>query len=374
MIPLSPIDLFFASPTARPSNLVLRFDGPLDHDLLASSLHALARLYTPLTMELAVIDRSTLALVDGDHPVQLERVELEVLPDEEVDWLPHFRPVRTVPGEPLVRFVQVCGPNEDALIVSFSHVLGDAAASFDLLMAWVDLARGRTPPTPCLDRGVFAKIFADDAVAMGSLVDAGLRSANPGPSIELADIVGVERTVYTREWLRNAREEAGVPVTAFALVAAQVWRALADTSDGEVSIAAPVDLRRLLPELPVVYFGNALRPAVARASADVVRTRTLGANAVAIQQAIRGVDRASLARDHQLVQAVLAAGGLAAMRDQRVTGADTVLVSDITFAPVGLIRFGTVRCTSLVPVSLYGRSVAIMSHPDGVQTVRARLR
>src|SRR5690606_8626571 len=100
-------------------------------------------------------------------------------------------------------------------------------------------------------------------------------------------------------------------------IAAEVWRDLAQSAEGDVSIAVPVDLRRILPEIPARYFGNALRPAVVRAPAADVREAPGADLARRIEAAIRGVDRASLTADFHLVEAIRRAGGLAAMRDQR---------------------------------------------------------
>lgn len=371
MIELSAVDLFFASPTARPSNLLLVFDGPVPHDLLERSFAQLVALYPPLASTLHAPNAHRLYLRQRDQP-PFGVLDVEILPTDPLAYLPVFEPVRNVPGEPLARFVHVRSPTASALIVSFSHVLGDAAACFDLLMAWVTLARGRTPKPPHLERNVFRELFGTFGSATGSLVDAGLQSARKLPPITASDVVGIQTRVFTRAWLDEQRAER--PVSRFSLIAGAIWEDLARETDGTAALAVPVDLRRLLPELPRRYFGNALRPAVCRAPAEEVLALSPVQRAGRVEDAIHAVDRASLARDHQLVDALVRTTGLQALADQRVTGADTVLVSDISYAPLGLLTFAGARCTKLQPISLYARSVAVLPHAEGFQTLRAQLR
>lgn len=375
MIPLSVLDLYFAAPDSRPSNLALFLDGRVDPAVLQEALDTVTSRFTPVRSRLLRADARTLVFAPDPLGPVLEHVEVDVLPRHPLDLAHHLPGVRTVPGEPLARFVLLDDGQACALLVSFSHVLGDASACFDFLVAWGRAASGRPGPEPSLDRSIFDQIFRSAAKpALGELAATGIGEAKPGRRIAAEDFRGVRERVFTREQLERWAPRGTVP--RFALIAGAIWeeRAQQALPGAEVGLAVPVDLRRLLEELPSTYFGNALRPAVVRARREQVLAWSPLERAERVQRAIEAVTRESLAVDHARVSAAVRAGGPEAIWAQKVTGSDTTLVSDISYAPVGLVRFGDTRCTGLLPISLYARSIAVLPHPDGYRTLQPELR
>lgn len=384
-VALSPIDLFFSGPDSQPSNMAFWFPGRLDARVLEESLAALAAIYFPIRGRLVQEDPTRLVLSDFDRPPVLEVVEVESLEDE-LSLLDGFEIASNLPGGTLLKLRLVRSPTQSALLFSFSHVLGDAAAFFDLVMDWVLLAQGRKIEPPSFDREVFRRIceaMKFDPRKLGS--GAGLAKQNHGFIGEGArtmarreDFVGVIRESYSREQvaaLRQACSDGDRPATVFSALAGEAWLRKARGNEApETALVCPVDLRRVLPEIPPRFFGNAIKGvSVIKRTADVIAASPRD-RAEWIMAAVRSVTREHLNLDFHVLDFMRKMRGTKAVQQLRASTSTSLLVSDLTFAPIRFVRFGELRCTRVSLLSFYANSAAILETGEGHELVRAKLK
>lgn len=392
LIKLSPIDLFFSGPESRPSNMGFWFEGRLDPKPLRESLAALAELYFPIKGQLVEVDPTVLALGNFDRAPELEHVELATLPvDDELRLMSQFEAASNLPGGKLLALKLFTSERHSVLVISFSHVLGDAAAFFDFIMDWVQLAAGRKVEPPSFDREVFRRIgesmkfdprklnLHDPALAKRN---HGFIGEGPRPSVAREDFLGVKRTLFKRAEVEALREaastEPGRPATLFSTFAGEAWRTKAEenraANEEETVLVCPVDLRRVLPEIPPRFFGNAIKGVSSTKKTSEVLAASAGQRAEWVRAAVTSVTRENLGLDFHLLDFMRKVRGYKKVQSLRASQGNSLLVSDMSFAPLRFIRFQGKTSFKVSMLSFYANSAALMEHPEGYELVRARVR
>lgn len=394
LIRLSPIDLFFSGPQSRPSNMGFWFEGHLDPRPLRESLAALAELYFPIKGQLVEVDPTVLALGNFDRAPELEHVDREALPlDDELQLMSSFEAASNLPGGKLLALKLFTSARHSVLVISFSHVLGDAAAFFDFIMDWVQLAAGRKVEPPSFDREVFRRIgesmkfdprklnLHDPALAKRN---HGFIGEGPRAAVAREDFLGVRRTLFKRaevEALRDAAStEPGRPATLFSTFAGEAWRQKAEENQaakepsGETVLVCPVDLRRVLPEIPARFFGNAIKGVSSTRKTSEVLQATAAQRAEWVRSAVQSVTRENLGLDFHLLDFMRKVRGYKKVQSLRASQENSLLVSDMSFAPLRFIKFQGRTSFKVSMLSFYANSAALMEHPEGYELVRARVR
>lgn len=390
---LSPIDLFFSGPESRPSNMGFWFEGRLDVKPLRESLAALAELYFPIKGRLLELDPTVLALGEFDRAPELEHVELPSLPlHDELKLMDGFETASNLPGGKLLKLKLFTSERNSVLVISFSHVLGDAAAFFDFIMDWVQLAAGKRVEPPSFDREVFRRIgesmkfdprklnLHDPAL---SKKNHGFIGEGPRTAVSREQFVGMKRTLFARERVATMREEAssepGRPTTLFATMAGEAWRMkaaenrAANEPSGETVLVCPVDLRRVLTEVPPRFFGNAIKGVSSTRKTDDVLAATPAQRAEWVRAAVTSVTRENLGLDFHLLDFMRKVRGYKKVQALRASQSNSLLVSDMSFAPLRFIRFQGKTSFKVSMLSFYANSAALMEHPEGYELVRAQL-
>lgn len=391
LLELSPIDLFFSGPESRPSTVGFWFEGRLDVVPLRHSLARLAELYFPIRGRLVEASSSVLGLGHFDRWPELEHAEVDdsdLAIDDELLLLGRFEAASNSPEGRLTTFKLFTSERCSALVVSFSHVLGDAAAFFDLLMSWVQLAEGRRVVPPSFDRDVFRRL-ADSTTSSPhqpslhgpelARNNHGFIGVGPRRLVPPQDFIGVHRTLYRRAEVELMRAAASRqrerPATLFSTLAGEAWRLKAVENDGahETVLVCPVDLRRVLPEVPARYFGNAVKGvSVIKRTAEVL-SASEAERAEWVRDAVQSVATEQLVVDFHVLDLIRTAHGYERVQSLRASGANSLLVSDMSFAPVRLIRFQGKTSFKISLLSLYSNSAALVAHPEGYELVRAKV-
>lgn len=390
---LSPIDLFFSGPDSRPSNMGFWFEGRLEPRLLTQSLAELSEVYFPIKGKLLELDPTVLALGEFERAPSLECVDVGAGPlpvDDELSLLDGFGSASNAPGGSLIRLKLLVSDVNSVLLISFSHVLGDAAAFFDLLMDWVALAAGQKVEAPSFDREVFRGVFEAmkfdprkldlGPVSALSKKNHGFIGEGPKPEVVRADFLGVSRTLFPREVVRQMRIDASgdatKPATLFSTLAGEAFRlkALENRDDPETVLVCPVDLRRVLPEVPPRFFGNAIKGVASTQKTTEVLAASAPQRAQWVQDAVKSVTRENLNLDFHLLDFMRKTRGFKKVQGLRASRGNSLLVSDMSFAPLRFIRFQGQRCFKVSLLSFYAHSAAIMEHPQGHELVRAKMK
>ncbi|MDP1823664.1 MAG: acyltransferase [Archangium sp.] len=394
-IRLSPIDLFFSGPDSRPSNMGFWFEGRLDPKLMAQSLAELAEVYFPIKGRLLEVDPTVLALGDFDTAPKLECVEVATLPlDDELKLIDLLEPASNAPGGSLVRLKLLLSERHSVLLISFSHVLGDAAAFFDFLMDWVALAAHRKVEAPSFDREVFRGIFEamkfdPRKLNLGSMSalskkNHGFIGEGPKPEVSRSDFLGVQRTLFPRDEVRALRQAASAdgerPATVFSAIAGEAYRLkaaenqAAQLEDQETVLVCPVDLRRVLGEVPAKFFGNAIKGVSCTHATDEVLSATPRTRAEWIGASIQSVTRENLNLDFHLLDFMRKTAGFKKVQGLRASRSNSLLVTDMTFAPLRFVRFEGKTCFKVSMLSFYANTAAILEHADGHELIRAKVK
>jgi len=254
------------------------------------------------------------------------------------------------------------------------HVVSDGVSSFQFIQTWAGLARGlavgaeaaacgplpvhdrtllraRRPPCPTSDHLDYSPAFPT-------------RRLRPSPT-----------RVYpvSPKLLADLRSRCGSGVSAFAAVAAHLWRcvcvargaAAAPAGSDTTHLGLPVNVRRRLrPPLPDGYFGNALVRGLVTAPVGDVLDGSLGSVAAAIRRAVDGVDDAyarSLVDYLELELGDAASGqAVASESEQRVPAWDLWVVSWLGM-PMYSADFGSGAPGLVAPAHMFSPGQALVT-------------
>ena len=93
-----------------------------------------------------------------------------------------------------------------------------------------------------------------------------------------------------------------------------------------------------------------------------------------IREALASATRDNLNLDFHLLDFLRKTGGYRKVQRLKASRPDSILVSDMSFAPLRFIRFQGQRCFKVSLLSFYANTTAILEHPEGYELVRAKLK
>ncbi len=242
---LAPLDYYFARPNLFSIQFAFRFGYPLDAARLKRSLAEVAEVFTPVRSRL-VESGKDLAFEAGAVPI-LESVD-------------HQRPhldLRTSLGEPLARVGLSNEHGRSVLSFSISHGVGDGFSYFLFLAALARAYRRKDFSVPSLDRSVLDSDASLSAFTEATLADRISYFLGETPS-------EVERPGSSETFdLEHMHASQGSESDLQMAILLRRYPGASRFGD-EYLLRFPVDFRRLLPEVPKDYFGNAVRDALVR--------------------------------------------------------------------------------------------------------------
>lgn len=346
-IPLSPIDHVFTGPGAYPIDFVFAYPGEMDAERLLSSLRRALELFPPVSSRLVRLSADHLGLEpdpEGCSFVAAESGHGFADPALRHDFLD---PVESREGEPLTRVRLTRTPEGSVLGVSMSHAVADGFSYFLFLASWSRLFRGLDVAPPSHERALLAAEAAGGEPTADELrADCGLFRAGPRPESRRG--LRWETHAFPRDRLRAALGEAqaGCPVRLSHndVMAATLWRDQVPRwtaeGDGDAYLDCPVDHRRLLPGLPVAYFGCAVVQAAAVHDLRSLASAPLGELALRVRRAVDGVDLPRVRRALATAERLRRAGGLAAVAECHVVHPRRgLLVTNLSRLPVAEVAF-----------------------------------
>ncbi len=362
LIPLAPIDYYFACRHVGPIQFLFSFSRRLDEHKLKSSLNTVLHHFYLLNGCLERVSDSELAFrVDGskskvtvDFRTARTAIDLgayqsqsasdlidEVVPDE---------------GEPLLKITVRQFKNHSQLGVSMSHVAGDGHSLFYFLSAWARTYRNEAFDAPVLDRRV---LFERSVRRLSELTPEGVfrdtgyilsgRESDPPSSLAR------EILKYSSRDLAEMNEEAeaksrylSVNEVFMAHLLKKFYRYAPRRHESVITVRCPVDYRRHHPNLTASYFGNAVRDAVAEFSTEEFTALGLGEIGSAIRRAVSAVDYQAVTRSLACFDDLRLRFGLGVFKDLTDPG---LAVCTYSKTWIDKIAFGNARPIKVLNLS-----------------------
>lgn len=268
IVPLAPIDHIFTGTGSYPIEFVFVYEGLLDADRLKKSLIETVKIFPPIDSQLCRIEENRYGFdLDKDG------LEFEVINDSEnfsdcKNRTKYISPVDTREGSPLTRIRLTNTPFGTVLGVSISHAIVDGFSYFYFLSSWAATFHGKSVFPPVHRREMLIpnapdekKVTKEDILHESGLFLETKRKSIPRAQLkwesmhfstnELKERIA-ELQVYT-----NMRLSFNDIVTSqCAQKYIQQWHEGKD--DPLTYVSCPVDFRRIYPQFPQTYFGNAV--------------------------------------------------------------------------------------------------------------------
>jgi omega-hydroxypalmitate O-feruloyl transferase len=375
-IPLSPIDHVFTGRGSYPIEFVFSYDGELDEARLRQSLAQAVEVFPPASSRLVRRD-GAFGLEPSPDGLAFSTAESEIGFLAADDRTLFLDPVATFEGEPLTRVRLTRTPQGSVLGVSQSHAVGDGFSYFHFLSCWSRLFRGEPFEPPSHERRrLIPSAEADDGEPTPSSVlrDTGLfwqgrRAAVQGGPLRW------ERHQLSRarlkEILGEAQRDSPVRLTHNDAVSAWLWRESAASWGAEAQddtyLSCPVDHRRLLPELPATYFGNAVVLATVESTIGALGAAPLAELAQRVRAAVSAVDEARVRRSLGAIDRLRRLKGVAVLEECHVMHPQRgLLVTNLSRLPVREIDFGAGPPTAFDILTAVPRGAVVLPAPDGL--------
>ncbi len=375
-IPLSPIDHVFTGQGSYPIEFVFSYAGELDVERLRQSLARVVEVFPPASSRLVRLDGG-FGLEPSPDGLEFVTAESAIGFEAADDRTLFLDPVATFEGEPLTRVRLTRTPQGSVLGVSQSHAVGDGFSYFHFLSCWSRLFRGEPfqPPSHQRQRLIPSAATSDgEPTPADVLRDTGLFWSGRRAAVQRGPLRW-ERHQLSRarlkEVLGEAQRESPVRLTHNDAVAAWLWRESAASwgadPRADTYLSCPVDHRRLLPELPATYFGNAVVLATVEATIGELGAAPLAKLAQRVRAAVSAVDEARVFRSLGTMDRLLRHNGPGVMEECHVMHPQRgLLVTNLSRLPVREIDFGAGPPTAFDILTAVPRGAVVLPAADGL--------
>ncbi|MFQ5932077.1 MAG: acyltransferase [Nitrospiraceae bacterium] len=309
MIPLAPIDYYFARPSVLATQFIFCFDGTVDEERLRYSLRKSLTYFPPLRSRLVRVGETDLSLKADDAALEstvdfATRVVDDLNLDGMDPLLQWVDPVTTAENELLFKIVLNKSTTRTYLSVSMSHALGDVYSLVCFLVAWAKTYQGGTFDPPSCDRSVLDDRLVTSYDQLTSEIifrDTGYVLSTPDarkPSKLKKETLKFSASDLDYLKRKTEAEERGLSLND--VLAAHLLKRfhvyVMSSEDSTVIVRCPVDFRRLHPNLSSRYFGNAFRDAVVEFDKNVLQRMSVGEVALRIRRAVSEIDARNVLR------------------------------------------------------------------------------
>jgi NRPS condensation-like uncharacterized protein len=378
---LAPTDYLFVSPGRLAIQVLYYFENRLDFDLLKAGLQRVAQSFYPINSRLVKNgDRAYVIEESADPPDFTEVISTETPPEQ--DKPKTFQPFRVsfnplAPDEKLAKFRLVQLKSGSLLNVNVSHAIADGYSYYYFLTAWAAACRGEPFQEPIHARAVLrdkvrryleepANHLSDDELELGP------RSPDPefDPTTEHIETLRIEPEQLIAEARKSVEPAMRSRLTENSVVTALVWQtyARALSMTGDLTLACPMDFRRMMPELSPTFFGNASAPAILRLTSEEVLNLPIGQLAIRISDSIHRCDAVTLIRYSAKIDQLRVKHGLAAVdRMGLINPRSGLIVTNVARFPLPPVDFGPGKFTREYTPTNYAGTGVIVSEGAGIK-------
>ncbi len=378
VLPLSPVDHIFTGPNSYPISFALAYDGTLDPARLRNSLEEALQSLWPLRSKLVKTLSHSYGFQPADDGLVFEIVHSTDVFSKSQKPDIYVNPVVSVPGEPLTRIRLTQTSKGSVLGVSISHALVDGFSFFHFLSSWARIAQGKRILSPVHDRELLTPVPTDyngDVAADDLLTRCGLFLGRKHRK-NATSAIDEENLSLSPDTMRRLRAEAqldcDVPLFDNDVITAYVWKeygarwAKVD-NHATTFVTVPFDFRRLLREVPRMYFGCALAFATASSAYDRLRSASLGEISCLIRRSIAQVTSDYVHASLRTLEALRLGRGLSAIQHIDVRHPRRgLIVTNISRLPLSSVDFGCGPPVGFKATAQAHRGVVILPSEDSV--------
>jgi polyketide synthase PksL len=378
---LAPTDYLFVGPGRLAIQVLYYFENRLDFELLKTGLQRVAQSFYPINSRLIKNgDRAYVIEESTDPPDFAEVTSTEALPEQ--DKPTSFQPFRVsfnplVPDEKLAKFRLVQLKSGSLLNVNVSHAIADGYSYYYFLTAWAAACRGEPFQEPIHARAVLrdkAETYLKEQahhLPDGEL-ELGPRSPDPefDPTTEHIESLQIEPEQLIAEARKVVEPAMRSWLTENSVVTALVWQTYARSLSmtGDLTLACPMDFRRMIPELSPAFFGNASAPAILRLPSEEVLNLPIGQLAIRISDSIHRCDAVTLIRYSAKIDQLRVKHGLAAVDRMGLVNPRTgLIVTNVARFPLPPVDFGSGKFTREYTPTNYAGTGVIVSEGAGIK-------
>ena len=378
VLPLSPVDHIFTGPNSYAISFALAYDGTLDPARLRNSLEEALQSFWPLRSMLVKTSSHSYGFQPTDDGLVFEISSSSDTFSKSRDTGVYVNPVDSIPGEPLTKIRLSQTSKGSVLGVSVSHALVDGFSFFHFLSSWARIAQGKRILSPVHNREMLMavaidheeKVTADDLLTRCGLFLGRQHRKNETPSID------EESLSLSLDTMRNVRAEAqrdcDVPLFDNDVITAYVWKEYGNkwanvVNDATTFMTVPFDFRRLLREVPRMYFGCALAFATASLTYDRLRSASLGEISCLVRKSIAQVTSDYVHGSLRTLEALRRGRGLSTIQQIDVRHPQRgLVVTNISRLPLSSVDFGWGPPVGFKATAQADRGVVILPSDESV--------
>lgn len=377
-IPLTPIDHIFTGAGSYPIEFVFTYNAIIEEKKLRSSLEETLNYFPPAKSTLKIGDDGKYVFVSLEKGYSLDVIN-SPLNFEDTEKRDQFiDPVKSLEGEILTRVRLTQTPNGSVLGVSISHAVVDGFSYFYFLSSWARVFNGLDVFPPSHDRNLLIKPAKGHENISPNLVlkDAGLFYDQPRTEIH-RDKLKWENVHISQDELKThlgeAQKDCEVRLSFNDIIVGTLWKKYMKKwnkhkGDHLTYISCPFDYRRLLPDFPKTYFGNAVALATTPLSYDELMEAKLSELAVLVRNNIKSVNEEYIFRGLNTLSELTSQKGVSVNENLHVASPqDGLLVTNLSRLPVNQIEFGAGPPISYEILTPANRGAVVLPAEDGVQ-------
>jgi shikimate O-hydroxycinnamoyltransferase len=378
VLPLSPVDHIFTGPNSYAISFALAYNDRLDPACLRNSLEETLQSFWPLRSKLIKTSSHSYGFQPTDDGLVFEIASSSDAFSESQDIDVYVSLVDSIPGEPLTKIRLTQTSKGSVLGVSISHALVDGFSFFHFLSSWARIAQGKKILSPSPNRELLTaaaldheeKVTANDLLTRCGLFLGRQRGKNEIPSID------EENLSLSRDTMQKIRAEAQrdceVPLSDNDVITAYVWKeygarwAYVD-NDATTFVTVPFDFRRLMREVPRMYFGCALAFATASIPYYRLRSASLGEISCLVRKSIAQVTSDYVHGSLSTLEALRRGRGLSTIQQIEVRHPQRgLIVTNISRLPILSVDFGWGTPVGFKATAQAHRGIVILPSDDGV--------
>lgn len=377
-IPLTSIDHVFTGVGSYPIEFIFVYSGLIDERKLRSSLESTLKYFPPAQSTLKKENDEEYIFEVLEKGYSLDVVNSSLNFDETEKRDIYIDPVKSVEGEILTRVRLTQSPNGSVLGVSISHSVADGYSYFFFLSSWARIFHDLEVFPPSHDRDLLTKPIKNKRGIDKKkiLKDSGLFYDRPRKEIHrdklIWETLHLPQSVLKTQ-LANAQKDCKTRLSFNDIIVATLWQKYIEQwnrkdEDHLTYISCPFDYRRILPDFPQTYFGNAVALATTPIRYEKLMESKLSELALLVRNNIAQVNAEYIYRGLNTLAGLREKEGVGAFEKIHVAQPeDGLLVTNLSRLPVNQIEFGVgppVKYEILTPAN---RGAVILPDADGVQ-------
>lgn len=369
---LSPLDYYFFRRQRYSIELLLEFPRLIARKKLAAAIEAQRSLFPAAFSRINVLSDFEIELEPSVEPLPILNFEMHSRPNTQDPDVVRglIYPIENREGQALVKFTLSNFEKQSYLGISFSHMIGDGFSFFTFLQSIAET---------CGDMGPMVAIQSDRSplfvnnMTAKSLSEADFFSATgylPMKSYASAQAFDLETFELTHAELEKNRREirraSGAVVSNHDVMMAFIMQKYADRiplgPNGELIIRCPVDFRKMMPQLGPIFFGNAVKDALAIFDPQSLARLAVAEIAQRIRRAIDDVNVVTVMQSMKTLNDFRMANGIGSFERVECPG---LVVSNLSRMPFHILDFGSGPPSGVHPIQNPNFAVA-MASPSGV--------